>query len=111
MARSTRNDAQRQTVPKVEQGLRDLAEPAGCAEDPIVESRPALDILNLGHAGPRKECWSGANGTALGSSRSEVAATERLRAPRRRHTQLYHSRPPHRVEARFTPDNREVLTF
>ena len=108
MARSTRN-AQRQSVPKVEQGLRDLAELAVCAEDAIVESRSAPDILNLGHAGLQNVCWSGVSGSAFGSSRSKFAApqfaAQRLRGPRRRHTQLQHSRPPHGAGARFTPDN------
>ena len=108
MARSTRNDALRQLAPKVEQEL------AVCEEDSIVESGPALDILNLGHASLRSECWSRVSGMGLGSFRSEYAApqfaTQRLRGPRRR-ARLHHSRPPHRAEARFTPDNREFLTF
>ena len=115
MARSMRNGAERQSAPKVEQGLRDVAELAVCEEDSFVERGPALDTLNLGHAGLRNECWSGANGRGVGSYRSEFAApqfaTQRLRGPRRRRTQLHHSRPPHRAEARFTPDNREILTF
>jgi len=56
VARSTRNDAQRQSAPKVEQSLRDLAELAVCEEDSFVELGSALDTLNLGHAGVRNEC-------------------------------------------------------
>jgi hypothetical protein len=114
VARSTRNDVQRQSAAKVEQSLRDLAELAVCEEDSFVELGPAVDTLNLGHAGLRNECWSGASGRGLGCSRSEFAApqfaAQPLRGPRRRRT-LHHSRPPHRAEARFTPDNREILTF
>jgi hypothetical protein len=115
MARSTRNDAQRQSVPRVEQGLRDLAELAVCEEDSIVESRPAPDILDLGHAGLRNECWSGASGTVSDTLRTGSAgprrATQRLRRPPRRRTRLHFSRPSQEAEARFTPDNREILTF
>jgi hypothetical protein len=115
VARSTRNDVQRQWTPKVEQGLRDVAELAVSEEDSFVELGPALDTLNLGHAGLRNECWSRVGGMGLGSSRSEFAApqfaTQRLRGPRRRRTQLHLSRPAQRAEARFTPDNREILTF
>ena len=107
MARSTRNDAQRQSAPNIEPGLPD--------HGLIGESGAALESLNLGHASLRNECWSGASGRGLDSSRSEFAApqfaTQRLRGPRRRRTQLHHSRPQHRAEARFTPDNREILTF
>lgn len=114
MARSTRNDAQRQVVAKVEQGLRELAQLSG-SEDSILESGPGPDLLNLGHAGLRSECWSSASGRGSGGSRSEFAtppfATLRLRAPRWRRTSAHHSRPAHRAEARFTPDNREMLTF
>ena len=109
MARSTRNDALRQLAPKVEQEL------AVCEEDSIGESVPALDTLNLGHASLRNECWSRVSGMGLGSFRSEYAApqfaTPRLRGPRGRRARLHHSRPPHRAEARFTPANREFLTF
>jgi hypothetical protein len=115
MARSTRNDAQRQSAPNIEPGLPDLVELAGSEDGLIGESGAALESLNLGHASLRNECWSGASGRGLGSSRSEFAApqlaTQRLLGPRRRCTQLHHSRPPHRAEARFTPDNREILTF
>jgi len=108
VARSTRNDALRQLAPKVEQEL------AVCEEDSIVESGPALDILNLAHASLRSECWSRLSGMGLGSFRSEYAApqfaTQRLRGPRRR-ARLHHSRPSYRAEARFIPDNREFLTF
>jgi hypothetical protein len=109
VARSRRNDALRQLAPKIEQEL------AVCEEDSIVESGPVLDTLNLGHASLRNECWSRVGGMGLGSLRSEYAApqfaTPRLRGPRGRRARLHHSRPPHRAEARFTPDNREFLTF
>ena len=113
MARSTRNDAQRQSAPKVEQSLRDLAELAVCEEDSIVESGPALDTLNLGHAGLRSECWPGTSAMVSSTSRSGPAglrrATLRVRRPRKR-TPLHRSRPSPRAEARFIPDNREILT-
>jgi hypothetical protein len=115
MARPTRTNAQRRSVPKVEQDLRDLAELAACAEESISESEPVTDILNLGHAGLGSECWSGVSGRGLGCYRSEFAApqfaTQRLRGPRRHRTQLHHSRPLHSAEARFTADDREMLTF
>ena len=114
MARSTLNDARRQSVPKVEPGIPDLVELTGSEDGPIAEGA-ALESLNLGHAGLRNECWSRVGGKGWGSSRSEFAApqfaTQRLRGPRRRRTQLYHSRPPYRAEARFTADNPEILTF
>jgi hypothetical protein len=109
VAGSRRNDALRQLAPKVEQEL------AGCEEDSIIESGPVLGTLNLGHACLRNECWSPVGGMGLGGFRSEYAApqfaTPRLRGPRGRRARLHHSRPPHRAEARFTPDNREFLTF
>jgi hypothetical protein len=115
VARSTRNDAQRQSALKVEPSLPDLVELAGSEDGLIGESVAVLDSLNLGHAGLRNECWPGASGRGLSSSRSEFAAlrfaTQRLRRPRRRRTQLHLSRPAQRAEARFTPDNREILTF
>jgi hypothetical protein len=115
MARSTRNDAQRQSASKVEPGLPDLVELAGSEDSLIGASGAALESLNLGHAGLRNECWSSVGGRGLGSARSEFAApqfaTQRLRGPRRRRTHLHLSRPAQRAEARFTPDNREILTF
>ena len=115
MARLTRNHAQRQSAPKAEPALSDVAELVGCEEDPIGESAAALESLNLGHAGLRNECWSGTRGMVSDMLRSGSAgtrlATQRARGPRRTHTQLHHSRPPHSAEARFTPDNRENLTF
>src|SRR4029077_9121684 len=115
VARSTRNDARRQSALKVEPSLPDLVELAGSEDGLIGESAAALDSLNLGDAGLRNECWSGASGRGLGSSRSEFAApqfaTQRLRGPRRRRTQLHLSRPAQRAETRFTPDIREILTF
>ena len=114
MARSTRNDAQRQSAPKVEQSLRDLAELAVCEEDSFVELGPALDTLNLGHAGLRNECWPGTSAMVSGTSSSGAAAprraTLRLRRPPRKRTPLHRSRPSQRAEARIIPDNREILT-
>ena len=114
MARSTRNDAQRQSAPKVEQSLGVLAELAVCEEDSIVESGPALDTLNLGHAGLRNECWPGTCAMVSSTSRSGPAAlqraTLRLRRPPRKRTPLRRSRPSQRAEARFIPDNHEILT-
>ena len=85
MARSTRNDAQRQSAPNIEPGLPDLVELAGSEDGLIGESGAALESLNLGHASLRNECWSGASGRGLVSSRSEFAApqfaTQRLRGP------------------------------
>jgi hypothetical protein len=115
MARSTRNDAQRQSAPKGEPGLPDLVELAGSEVTLIGESGAALESLNLGHAGLRNECWAGESARGLGRSRSEFApplfAAQRLRGARRRRPQLPHSRPSYRAEARLTPDNREILTF
>lgn len=115
MARSTRNDAERQSAPKVEPALPDLVELAGSEDSLIGESGAALESLNLGHAGLRNGCWAGASTRGLGSFRSEFAApqfaTRRLGGSRRRHMQLQHSRPPHSAEARFTPDNCEFLSF
>ncbi len=112
MARSTRNAAQRQSARQVEQSLRDLAELAVCEEDSIVESGPVLDTLNLGHAGLRNECWPGTSAMVSSTSRSGPAAprraTLRLRRPRKR-TPLHRSRLSPRAEARFVPDNHEIL--
>jgi hypothetical protein len=114
MARSTRNDAQRQLTPTVEPGLPDRVERAESQDGLIVESGAALESLNLGHAGLRKECWAGASVMGLGNSRSETAAlrlaTQRLRRPPRKRTQLHCSRPSHGAEARFTPAIFEILT-
>jgi hypothetical protein len=115
MARSTRNDAQRRSAPKVKPALSDVVEAAGSEGDPIGESGVALESLNLGHAGLRNECWSGASGRGVGCSRSEFAAPQfsmqRLRRPRRRRTRLHHSRPSRSAEARFTPENCEILMY
>jgi hypothetical protein len=115
MTRSARNDTQRQLVPKVEQGLRDLAELAVCDEVSTVESGAAPDSLDLGHAGVRNECWSGASGMRSETSRTGSAgprlATQRLPRPPRRRTPLHCLRPSQQAEARFTPDYREFLTF
>ena len=79
MARSTRNDAQRQLARKVKQSLSDLAELAVCEEDSLVELGPALDTLELGHAGLRKECCR----ARVGWYRAPLAADPRLRDPSR----------------------------
>jgi hypothetical protein len=114
VARSTRNDAQRQSAPKIEQSLRDLAELAVCEEDSFVELGPALETLNLGHAGLRNECWPGTSAMVSSTSRSGPAAprraTLRLRRRSRKCTPLHRPRPSQRAEARFIPDNREILT-
>jgi hypothetical protein len=114
VASSTRNDPQRQSVPKVEQSLRDPAELAVCEEDSFVEIGAALDTLNLGHAGLRNECWPGTSAPVSSTSRGGPAAprraTRRLRRPPRQRTPLHRSRPSQRAEARFIPDNHEILT-
>jgi hypothetical protein len=115
MARATRNGAQRQSATKLEpRRPDDLMELAGYEDDPIGESGAALESLNLGHAGLRNECWSGASGSGWGSFRSGFAApqfdSQRLRGTRRRRMQLRHSRPSYRAEARFTLDSGEFLT-
>jgi len=110
VARSTRNDAQRQSAPKVEQSLGVLAELAVCEEDSFVELRPALDTLNLGHAGLRNECWPDTSAMVSSTSRNGPAAprraTLRLRRPPRKRTPLHRSRPSQRAEARFIPTLR-----
>ena len=115
MARSTRNDAQRQSAAKVEPGLPDLVELAESDDGLIGELGAPLESLNLGHASLRSECWPGASGRGLEGSRREFAApqfaTQSLRGLRRRRKQRHYSRPPGGAEARFTPDNREILTF
>jgi len=114
VARSTRNAAQRQSAPKVEQSLSDLAELAVCEVDSFVELGPALDTLELGHAGLRKECWPGTSAMVSSTARSGPAAPRpvalRLRRPPRKRTPLHRSRPSRRAEARFIPDNREIPT-
>jgi hypothetical protein len=114
MARSTRNDAQRQLALKLEAALADAPEElAGSEEGPIGEAAGAVEILNLGHAGLQKECWSGTNGRGLGCFRTEFAAPQfapqRLRGLRRRRAQPHHTRPPYDAEARFTPADYEFL--
>jgi hypothetical protein len=113
VARSTRNDTQRQSAP-VEQSLRVLAELTECEEDSFVELGPALDTLNLGHAGLRNECWPGTSAMVSSTCRSGPAAPRRatlcLRRPPRKRTPLHRLRPSQRAEARFIPDNREILT-
>ena len=113
MARSKRDDAQRRSAPKVEQSLRDLAELAVCEEDSVVEVGPALDTLKLGHAGLRNGCWPGTSAIVARTSRSGPPtprrATLRLRRPPRKRTPLHCSRPSQRAEARFIPDNPQIL--
>jgi hypothetical protein len=115
MARSTRNDAQRLSALKLEAALADdLEELAGSEDGLIGASGGAVEILNLGHAGLRNDCWSGANARGLGSFRSEFAAPQfaapRFRGPGRRRTRLHHMRPPYKAETRFTSDHYEFLT-
>jgi len=114
VARSTRNDAQRQSAPEVEQSLRDLAELAVCEEGSFVDLGPALDTLNLGHAGLRNECWPSSSAMVSSASRSELAppqrAVLRLRRQPRKRTPLHCSRPLQRAEARFIPGNRVIRT-
>lgn len=113
MARSSRNDAQRQSALMVEEGRSDLTElpvPEGGA---IGESAAALETLSLGHAGLRNECWSGVSGMELGSCRRQTAAprlaTLRLRRAPRCRTPLHSVKPSQAAEARFTPDDCELL--
>jgi hypothetical protein len=111
VARSTRNDAKRQSAPNVEQSPHLLAELAECEEDSLVEPGLALDTLNLGHPGLRNECWSGTSAIVSSTSRSRPAAPRRAtlrlrRAPRKR-PPSHQSRPSQRAEARFIPDNGE----
>ena len=114
MARSTRNDPQRPLAPRVEQGLRLPAEPAAREEDSLVELGPAPETLNLGHAGLRNECWPGTSAMVSSTSRSGPAvprsATLRPRRLPRKRTPFHGSRPSQWAEARFIPDNREILT-
>jgi len=114
VARSTRNDPQRPSAPRVEQGLRVAAEPAAREEESLVELGPAPESLNLGHAGLRNECWPGTSAMVSSTCRSGPAAprraTLRRRRPPRKRTPLHGSRPSQRAEARFIPDNREILT-
>jgi hypothetical protein len=114
VARSTRNDTQRQSAPKVEQGFRVPAERALCEQDSLAEPGADLDTLNLGHAGLRNECWPGTSAMLSSAHRSGPAAprhaTPRLRRPPRKRTPLHRSRPSQCAEARFIPDNREILT-
>jgi hypothetical protein len=115
VARSTRNDAQRQLAPKVEQDLRAVAELAVWEEDSFVEWAPAPDTLNLGHAGLRNECWPGTIAMASWNAGNGPAAprlaTLRLQRPPRKWTPLHRSRPLQRAETRFIPDNRENLRY
>jgi hypothetical protein len=111
--RSTRNDTQRQSA-LVERSLPDLTGLDPSEAGSIAESAAAVETLNLGHAGLQNECWSGASGIGSGSCRGESGAprlaTQRLlRAPRKR-TPLHRLRSARGAEARFTPDNLEILT-
>jgi hypothetical protein len=115
MARSNRLDTQRQSAPRVTQGLSDqarLAVPEGIPSD---ELEAAVEGLNLGHAGLRNECWSCVSGMQLGSYRRQTAAprlaTLRLRRAPRCRTPLHSVKPSQAAEARFTPDDPEFLTY
>jgi hypothetical protein len=114
VARSTRNDPQRPSAPRIEQGFRVPAEPAAREEGSLVELGPAPETLNLGHAGLRNECWPGTNAMVSSTSRGGPAAPRRamLRPPRppRKRPPLHGSGPSQRAEARFIPDSREILT-
>jgi len=104
MARSARNDGTGSWHGKG--GPRDPAVRAARAEDSVVESEPAPDSLNLGHAGLSDECWSGT--CRMGSGRcGGVSAVP----PRQPHTPSNRSRPSQQAEAHFTPENREFLTY
>ena len=113
MTRPTRNEAQSELAP-AERDPRDLAQRVISQEDPVGESGAALETVSLGHAGLRNECWRGASGMRPGGGRGEPAAprlaTQRLRRPPRRRTPLHRLRPSAGADARFTPDDRELLT-
>jgi len=115
MARSTRKDTQRLSAPVEAASLPDLTEITFPAAAPQGESGAAFETLNLGHAGLRNECWSGASGTGSGSRRGDSVASRlaagRLRRPPRSRTPLHWVRPSQAAEARFTPDNREFLAY
>lgn len=113
MTRYTRNEAQPESEP-AERDLQDLAQRVISPAEPVDESGAALETVSLGHAGPRNECWSGASVMGLGGGRGESAAVrlaaQRLRRPPRRRTPLHRLRPSPPAEARFAPDDRELLT-
>ena len=115
MARSSRDDAQRQSALLVEEGRSDLTELPVPDGGGIGESGAALDTLSLGHAGLRNECWSGVSGMELGSRRRQTAAPRlaalRLRRAPRCRTPLHSVRPSQAAEARYTPDDPEFLTY
>jgi len=114
MARSSRNDAQRQSALMVEEDRSDLTELPVPDGGVIGESGAALDTLSLGHAGLRNECWSGVSGMELGSCRRQTAAPRlaaRLRRAPRCRTPLHSVRPSQAAEARFTTDDPEFLTY
>jgi hypothetical protein len=114
MARSSRNDAQWQSALMVEEDRSDLTELPVPEGGTIGESGAALETLSLGHAGLRKECWSGVSGMESGSRRRQTAAprlvTQRLRRAPRCRTPLHCVRPSQAAEARLTPDDPEFLT-
>ena len=112
MARSKRNEANRLTA-SVEAKFPDLTEISVSEAVPNSESGAALETLNLGHAGLRNECWSGASASGLGSYRGDSLAPRlairRLRRPPRCRMPLHSVRPLQAAEARFTSDNFEFV--
>jgi hypothetical protein len=115
MARSKRIDSQLPSAPLVERRPSDQARLAARKERPSGELEAGWDALNLGPAGLGNECWSSVSGMGSGSCRSEFTppgfARQRLRRPTRCRSPQHHLRPLQTAEARFTPDNHEIVPY
>ena len=114
MANSRRNSTQLQPPSELDPCPREWAEPAKGNDGPIGESRATLETPNVGHAGPRSECWISTGLTESTRRGSPLAASGRpalrfWRQPRRR-TPLHCARPVERAAARFVPPDSEYLT-
>jgi len=92
MAHTKRNEAERQAVSEVD----------------------ALESLNLGHAGLRSECWSGATDSRASHRNGESWPARspglRLQRPPRQRTPLHRMRPLQAAEAHFVSQDYEFLT-
>jgi hypothetical protein len=84
------------------------------AEQQALSEVDTLEGLNLGHAGLRSECWSGATDARAIHRNNESwparSAVLRLQRPPRQRTPRHRMRPSHRAETRFTFDDYEYLT-
>lgn len=98
MARSTRNDPERQLVPELESALQERADGMPPQDQALGRLDPAQEPLNIGHACLRSACWA------------PLRQGMRRQRPARKRTPLHGSRPAQAAEARFTSDGYEFIS-